>query len=167
VFLALVMVPSYWGTVLSLLAYLLIVALTCLTTANLALMCSTLFHKTSTSLVVTYMLIVVLFLAPVAADYFAQTYFANTPAVKVTHAATMASPFAAAHQIPLFVDSMTGTNVWARASFGDKEAVLGYRFVDLVHFGGYLVFTLFLNMTVFLLMVWMFHSRWRVSSSNR
>ncbi|MEQ1905468.1 MAG: ABC transporter permease subunit [Pirellulaceae bacterium] len=167
VFLALVMVPSYWGTVLSLLAYLLIVALTCLTTANLALMCSTLFHKTSTSLVVTYMFIVVLFLAPVAADYFAQTYFANTPAVKVTHAATMASPFAAAHQIPLFVDSMTGTNIWARASFGDKEAVLGYRFVDLVHFGGYLGFTVLLNLTVFLLMVWMFHSRWRVSSSNR
>lgn len=168
VMLAVLMVTSYWATLPTIAGYLLIVGLTCLTTSNLALMCSTLFHKTSTSLVAAYALIVLLFLAPVASDYFARMYFPDTVASRVIAETTVISPFSAAHNLPLFVDDFTGRlNRWQRASIGATDAILGYQFNDLRHFGGYLLCTLALNIGVFLVMIWFFHARWRVSSSYR
>ena len=64
--LACVMVSSYWNNLLSVGAYTLIVLLTCLNTALLALFCSVVFRKTSTSLMTTYLLIILLYCAPLA-----------------------------------------------------------------------------------------------------
>ena len=70
--LACVMVSSYWDNLLSVGAYTLIVLLTCLNTALLALFCSVVFRKTSISLMTTYLLIIVLFCAPLATIFFSQ-----------------------------------------------------------------------------------------------
>ena len=43
-----------------------------------ALFCSTIFQKSATSLICTYLIIVVMFLAPVAATFFAETFFHGT-----------------------------------------------------------------------------------------
>ena len=53
-------------------------ALTCVTTAMTALFCSTLFPKTSTSLLATYLIIITLFLVPLAAERFVE-FFVETP----------------------------------------------------------------------------------------
>ena len=46
-----------------------IVLITCLTTAMLALFCSVLFKKTSHAMMTTYMVIIVLFCAPLAVQF--------------------------------------------------------------------------------------------------
>ncbi|MEQ8787927.1 MAG: ABC transporter permease subunit [Pirellulaceae bacterium] len=75
VLLACVMVTSYWSNLGAVAAYLGIVLLTCVNTAMLALFCSVVFHKSSTSLMSTYALIIFLFCAPVAFLFFMNAFF--------------------------------------------------------------------------------------------
>ena len=75
VLLACVMVSVYWTNLLAVVAYLLIVLITCLTTAMIALFCSVLFKKTPQAMMTTYLVIIVLFSAPLAVQYFAETFF--------------------------------------------------------------------------------------------
>jgi ABC-type transport system involved in multi-copper enzyme maturation permease subunit len=165
VLLALVMVPDYWSNLPSLIAYMVIFAMSCLTTAMLALFCSTIFHKSSTSLIVTYMVILGLFVVPLAVSFFASTFFADAPGTPYVQATTMASPFAAAHEFPIYVEDFADINRWTRPSV-DESQILGYAIKDLWHFAGYIVFTLVFNLLLFLAMIWMFNSRWRVSTST-
>lgn len=166
VFLALLMVPEYWQNVPTILAYFLIFALTCLTTSNLALFCSTIFHKSSTSLLATYSVILVLYLVPVAASFFANQYFPQAKATATIQATTVASPFAAAFEFPIYMDDLAAdSSKWARPNSGDIQ-FLGYPLRDLRHFGGYVTFTFILNVILFVLMIWMFNARWRVSTST-
>ena len=165
--LAVIMVTEYWSNLPTIAAYLIIFALTCLTTAMVALFCSTVLHKTSTSLIATYSIILALYLAPVAVNYFAQEYFPDSPAAPVASVATAASPFAAAFSFPLYMDDFSSAreNVWERAST-DGLSVLGYPLADMTHFALYVAFTVSLNCILLAAMVWMFNSRWRVSTSH-
>lgn len=74
VLLACALVNAYWRNLPAMLLYLLIVVLTCVTTANIALFCSVLFHKTSQAMMTTYLVIMALFCVPLAASYFADTF---------------------------------------------------------------------------------------------
>ena len=94
---------SYWTNMPAVAGYLVIVLLTCLTTAGIALFCSVLFHKTSTSLMTTYLVIVVLFCAPLAARFFAER-FSRTTATPYVVQAGLTSPFAATFALPLDVE---------------------------------------------------------------
>ncbi len=164
VFLALLMVQDYWTNVPTIIAYVIIFALTCTTSAMLALFCSTLFKKTTVSLTVTYMVILGLYLVPLATNFFATTYFPGTPATDYVYASTVTSPFAAAFEFPIYMPETTGEGSrWSRNTSG--RSVLGYPLHDLRHFGGYLLFTVLFNLTMFGLSIWMFNSRWRVSTS--
>ncbi len=165
VLLALVMVPDYWANFPSILAYLLIVLLTCITTSMLALFFSTVFHKSSTSLIATYMAILALFVVPLAMNYFAGTFFEEAPARPYIYASTVTSPFMAADQVPIYADDFLDKERWSRASVGELQ-FFGYPLADLRHFGGYVGFAVFLNTCLFLAMIWMFNSRWRVSTST-
>ena len=166
VFLALIMVQEYWVNLPSILAYIIIFALTCLTTAMLALFCSTVFNKTSTSLMATYTIILVLYVAPLAASFFGKTYFPGTPATKIVNSLTVTSPFAAAFNFPIYMEDFADSSRgWKPAESGTAQ-IFGYPLHDLQHFAGYVGFTLVFNGILLSLMVWMFHSRWRVSSST-
>ncbi len=105
VLLATVLPVGFWGSLPTMFAYLLIVAMTCLTTGVTALACSVLFRKTSTSLIATYLVLVVLFTGPLAARFFAATFFAGTAASwQPTELAGLVSPFAATFHLPLDLD---------------------------------------------------------------
>ena len=71
--LACVMVTFYWSNLASVGAYLLIILLTCATTAMLALFCSVVFRKTSTSLMTAYLVMILLFWVPLAVTLFTKT----------------------------------------------------------------------------------------------
>ncbi len=161
-FLALFMVPAYWSNIPTVLAYFIIFGLTCLTTATLALFCSTIFHKTSASLMATYAVIITLYVAPLAASFFATNYFPTADSTPYVQYSTITSPFAAAFNFPLFMDdsSLSGP-AWQKGT-----GPLGYNLTDLRHFAGYIVFTIVLNSGLLLGMIWMFNSRWRVSTST-
>ena len=165
VFLSLLMVPDFWKNFPTILAYLLIVFMTCMTTSMVALFFSTVFHKSSTSLIATYLGILALFVVPLAANFFAGTFFKDAPARPYVFASTVSSPFMAADQIPLYVDDISNSKRWSRATATEAQ-VMGYPLVDLRHFGGYLLFTIVLNAGLLSAMIWLFNSRWRVSTST-
>ncbi len=166
VLLALVMVPAYWANLPTLIAYIVIFGFSCTTTAMVALFCSTIFHKSSTSLIVTYMTILGLFVVPIAVSYFATTFFQDSPSTAYIEMATISSPFAAAHEVPIYVDDKHAyMKEWSRPS-ANQAKILGYALTDLRHFAGYLIFTIVLNLLLFVAMIWMFNSRWRVSTST-
>ncbi len=163
--LALLMVPAYWENLPTVAGYLIIFALTCVTTSILALFCSTVFFKTSVSLMATYSIILVLYVVPIAASFFATNYFANSPATPWVRYATITSPFAAAFNFPLYMEDFSDSGVkWQRATGAGQ--VFGYPLVELRHFGGYAIFTCCLNAVLLSAMIWMFNSRWRVSVSS-
>ncbi len=152
VLLACVMVQSYWTNLLSILAYLVIVLLTCLTNAHIALFCSVLFRKTSTSLMTSYLLIILLFCVPIAVTSFVgykynfgetNTIVENIEWVGIT------SPFAAAFAVPLNMDLDATPE---EMDYGNWPL-----------FGTYVVFTLMLNATLLTTMIWLFNVRWRVA----
>jgi len=74
VLLACVMNPYYWGNFLSMLAFVLIVSLACVTTATVALFASVLFRKTSVALMSAYLAILILFALPPAINVFVQQF---------------------------------------------------------------------------------------------
>jgi len=152
VLLACVMVSLYWTNLLSVLAYLAIVLLTCLTTAMLALFCSVLFRKTSHAMMTTYMVIIVLFCAPLAANFFAQTFFPTHPNAPYVAASQFISPFGAAFEVPLDVGL---TDDSPRGGVIDKG--------DWWMFLAYTAFTLVFNGGLISTMMWLFNTRWRVA----
>ncbi len=149
VLLACVMVSLYWTNLLAVVAYLAIVLITCLTTAMLALFNSVLFKKTSHAMMTTYLVIIVLFCAPLAANFFAQTFFPEHPNTPFVEASGFVSPFAAAHAIPLDLPS-DGNN--AQPETGDWRI-----------FFAYVAFSLVLNTGLIGTMMWLFNTRWRVA----
>lgn len=168
VLLACLMVAAYWTNLLAVAAYLLIVLLTCVTTAMLALFCSVIFHKTSTSLMASYLVILALFCAPLATNYFADTFFREHPATTYVKLAGITSPFAAAFNVPLYVGDEQLEPVSVNpASARQKFKLLGYRPDEWYLFAAYVAFTLFLNGFLLGAMIWLFNNRWRVSGFDR
>lgn len=159
--------PDAWQSMPTMLSYLVIYVLTCVTTSMLALFFSTVCKKTSTSLLVTYSVILLLYVAPLAANFFAETYYPAAPATQVVKTMSATSPFAAAHNLPLYVDdySVDNESRWQVATAGEAS-LLHYPVKDLVHFGCYLSFTVVLNVALFAAMIFTFNSRWRIASSS-
>jgi ABC-type transport system involved in multi-copper enzyme maturation permease subunit len=149
VLLACIMVSLYWTNLLSVLAYLIIVLVTCLTTAMLALFNSVLFKKTAHAMMTTYLVIIVLFCAPLAANFFAQTFFPEHPNTWYVQQSGFVSPFAAAFAVPLDLELSESQNAAAQGSW--------WLFL------GYLAFSLVLNSGLFVTMMWLFNTRWRVA----
>jgi hypothetical protein len=150
VLLACLMISSYWTNIPAVGGYLGIVLLSCLTTAVIALFCSVLFQKTSVSLMTAYLVIVVLFCAPLAARFFAEGFFPDHEATPYVVRAGLTSPFAAAFAIPLDVEIAADTV---------RQPVAG----DLPLVAGFGVFTAGLNLALLSTMIWLFNVRWRVS----
>lgn len=150
VFLATVMVQSYWTNLLSVLAYFVVIFFTCATTAVIALFCSVCFRKTSVSLMTSYLMIVVLFGSPLAIDFFARQFFPASRATQYVEWLGMSSPFAAAFAVPLNVDP----TVVNRELFDVGNWPL---------FAGYLGFALLLDVGLLGLMLQLFRIRWRVA----
>lgn len=149
--LACAMVPAYWANLSCVFAYIAVVGLTCLTTAMTALFCSALFKKTATSLMTTYVIIIAMFLAPLAASFFADRFFADDPATPLVKATGITSPFAAIFSIPLEINSRDAStltrNTWHM-------------------FGAYTATTVAYLLGLMATMIWLFNSRWRVSTSG-
>jgi ABC-type transport system involved in multi-copper enzyme maturation permease subunit len=164
--LAAIMVSDYWTNLPTLLAYVLVVGLTCITTANIALFCSTIAAKTTSATISAYLVIALLFFAPVAYDFFVSTYFYSSSAVLETrYWAGMLSPFSTVHNIPLYVDSVGGGEMfWRRPSSGEPNVLLGYRTEDLFPLLGYALVTVAINLVLCGLIVAFFQRRWRFSA---
>ncbi len=165
VLLACVMVSLYWNNLVSVLGYLLIVLLTCCTTAMLALFCSVIVKKTSIALMSAYLAVIVLFCAPLAISFFFGTVYQGyrelvvggapagpNPATQLAEQLSFTSPFAAAFALPLDT-GVTGESAQDLAAIGNWGLFLSY-----------VVFTVLLNIALLAAMIWLFRSRWRVAT---
>ena len=161
VVLATLLVPEIRSNLIVVACYLVIFLLTCLSTATLAFFCSTLFRKTTTSLIATYSIILLLYLLPVAANYFGQTYFPATRGTEIASQLTIVSPFATAVDLPIAAGS-GWTRFDATTSLSGVDSASFWR--SMINFGWYAGFTLALNCLLMGGMIWMFNSRWRVAS---
>lgn len=150
VLLACLMVSQYWPNLHAVAAYLGIVLLTCLTTAMIALFCSVIFRKSSTSLMVSYLIIIVLFCVPLAISFFATAFYAGHPATEWVEWTGVTSPFAAARAIPLDMDYIGS----------EKDIVPAGNWLLV---GVYAIFTTTLNLALLGTMMQLFNVRWRVS----
>ena len=106
---------TYWWDTPTFLRYLLIIALTSLTTTTLAMFCSVVFARTSVSMMATYAALMLLYAVPVAAWIFAEEFSPSMRASLVAgqivtgwsspftwlQCATSASPVAAAFSLPM------------------------------------------------------------------
>lgn len=142
----------YWRNLLPIVSFAAVILLTCMTTAVLALFCSVLFKKTSASLMTAYVVLITLFCAPLALDFFAQTFYSETRATVVTERLGAASPFGAIFSIPLDVDQLDSR----------RQHELNKHKTWLV-FYGHVTFIVLLNSLLMCLIVWLFNTRWRVS----
>lgn len=148
--LACLFISGYWTNIPAVAGYLGVVLVSCLTTAVIGLFCSVLFQKTSISLMTSYLVIVILFCAPLAARFFAEGFFPDHTATPHVIRAGLTSPFAAAFALPLDVEI---TAEAARPTIaGDWPLVAGFG-----------IFAAALNSALLSAMIWLFHVRWRVS----
>ena len=145
--LACVMVSYYWINLHIVAAYLTIIALTCLTTATIALFCSTLFRTTSISLMTSYLVIVTLFTLPVAVNFFAQTFFGETNAAQWIDQLSFTSPFSTAGALTIDLHLSGSNHVPPNWSM----------------FYSYVAFYLAANALLIVGMLRLFNTRWRVS----
>ena len=142
------MVSDYWSNMLTIGAYVLVVLVTCMTTATIALFCSVLFHKSSVSLMTAYMFIMILFAAPLGAKRFADTFFSSNQAVmQVTNQLGFISPVSMSFNLPLDIDR------------SEVEPIVGSWKMFFYFLGSYAA----LNCVLLGLMGWLFRSRWRVA----
>jgi ABC-type transport system involved in multi-copper enzyme maturation permease subunit len=146
---------GFWSHLPTILGYFLIVALCCVTTAMTALFCSTVFHRSATSLICTYLVIVVMFVGPLAAGFFAETFFHGRGGASVIEKLGVVSPFAATFALPLEMES--GTDV------GGSQAYVSVADANLPLFFGHVVWSLAYNGVLLLAMMRLFQVRWRVA----
>jgi ABC-type transport system involved in multi-copper enzyme maturation permease subunit len=146
VFLACLMPVGYWPNILTMAAYFLIVGLTAVTTAMTALFCSTIFKKSSTSLMGSYLVLATIFLVPVAARVFTTTFAPGSNASDIVTYFESLSPFAAAFNLPLVIDDYSNV---------DR--------IDAMVFWGFVLFSIVYNSALLLAMMQLFKVRWRVS----
>lgn len=153
VLLACIMPLPYWTenvwNLATMAGYFLVVLLTCLTTSLTGLLCSALYSKTSTALIASYLMIITLFLAPLAGRYFAETFYQGTAAAEVVSAACAVSPYAAVFALPLDVDPDAQT----------PDQVTGEPLLFAAHVAWSLVY----NAVLLGLLMWLFQTRWRVA----
>ncbi len=146
--------------------YLVIVALTALTTTSLAMFCSVIFSRTSVSLMTTYLVLLLLYAAPVAAWLFAMDFSPqmrhslsadgaittpwDSPSTWL-HLWTSTSPLAAAFSLPL---------TCGETQKAAHEAALWWNNAA----AAFMAFYLLLDALLLAAVLWLFNRRWRVWS---
>ena len=138
---------TFWADTLTMVLYLVIVLVTCLTTTTMGMFASLLCRRTSVSLMGTYMAIMLLFAAPIAVKVFADLFYPNHDLTLALRETLFVSPFAATFSLPLI-------------GVPDAETV-GLNWSGITAFA-FLLFYLFIDLLMISSMIALFNRRWRV-----
>jgi ABC-type transport system involved in multi-copper enzyme maturation permease subunit len=103
--LACLMVSYYWTQLPTVAGYLVVVVVTCWTTATAAQLCSVLFRKTVVSLTVSFLVLAVLFAGVPAMRLFVNAFYPNSPVLSVASELGFLSPFSTLFDLPLAADA--------------------------------------------------------------
>ena len=97
--LAYLLIPELRDRAWTLLVFLAIIATTCLATSTIGLLCSSLSRKTSVAMVVTYMVLLVLFVGPIGVRKYLEGF--GDMSYSQIEALTITSPYSAALSLPM------------------------------------------------------------------
>lgn len=162
-FLAWLLPPwTYLANTPTIIGYVSIIVITCITTGTLGFFCSVFFQKTSTSTMTAYMVVVVLFAVPVAAKLFSDVFFPATPIAVWIENLQFISPFGATFSLPL----STGAAVQTTAAVVDPTSPdfvaapsILWQYATTA---GFMLFYTLLNLTMIWTVIRLFKVRWRV-----
>ena len=121
----------------------------CLTTTIVPLLFSVVMRKTSVALMSSYLVLVLLFLAPPAVETFARVFYPDAPLTRLVVQCTLVSPFSATFNLPL---SLGQTDPAKMAIVGHWPVYLGF----MACYGA-------VNGILVAAIVWLFNMRRRVS----
>lgn len=139
---------TYWADTLTMVLYLVIILVTCLTTTTMGMFSSLLCRRTSVSLTVTYTAVILLFAAPIAVKGFADLVYPNHELTRALREILFVSPFAATFSLPL-TGVTDATNVGA--GWSDLTAFL------------FLMTYVVADFLMISSMIGLFNRRWRVA----
>jgi len=135
----------YLPDTLTILGYLSIIVTACLTTTIVPLFFSVVTRKTSVAMMSSYVVLVLLFLAPPAVESFARLFYPDAPLTRLVAQCTFTSPFSTAFNLPLSLGQT-------------KMAIAGNWPVYLRFLACYAA----LDGGLVAVIVWLFNMRWRV-----
>ncbi len=107
--LAYLLLPELRGRFWTLFLFLIIIAMTCLATSTIGLMCSALARRTSVAMVMTYLSLLLLFVLPMGLGWYLQGL--NTVSKSRMAMLTVTSPFSAAMSVPMHTSRGDGWNI--------------------------------------------------------
>jgi ABC-type transport system involved in multi-copper enzyme maturation permease subunit len=119
ILLAYVLLPELRGRFWTLVVFLLIIAVTCLVTSTIGLMCSALARRTPVAMVLTYMTLLILFVLPLGLGWYLES-IASISKEKLA-ALTVTSPFSAALSVPMHT---TRNEAWSGQPLPVEDTVL-------------------------------------------
>ncbi len=136
---------TYWRESATMLGFVAIVCMSGLTTTTLAIFCSVFFRKTATAMMTSYMLIMLLYAAPLVIQWLSLLLYPSASGTSIVAKLTFTSPFAAAYALPLTISQ----DVAIKANWPV--------------FFGYMALYGVLNLSLLFSIVELFNARWRVS----
>lgn len=119
ILLAYILLPELRDRFWTLIVYLLIIAVTCLATSTIGLMCSALARRTAVAMVFTYMTLLILFVLPMGLSWYLQTF--PNMSKETLGAFTITSPFSAALSVPMHT---TRNEAWSGQRLPVEDQVL-------------------------------------------
>lgn len=152
---------TYWESTPAMIGYLAIIVVSALTTTTLAMFCSMLCRRTSTSMLTSYLILILLYAAPVTIRLFANLVVdgsfgtltgAASPQIAWTTYLLFTSPFAACFDLPLSLraDNQAIAQIAATGFFAPVTLA-------------YLAFYVVLDLVLMWIITRLFHVRWRVA----
>jgi hypothetical protein len=99
ILLAYILLPELARRFWTLLVFFLIIAMTCLATTTIGLLCSSLARRTATAIVITYLSLLTLFALPIGVAWYLQGLDVLSP--EQLSAITVTSPYSAALSVPV------------------------------------------------------------------
>ena len=142
---------TYRHDIPTMVGYILIILVTCLTTTTMAIFCSVVFRKTSVALMTSYLAIILLFFLPVLVNVFAGMFFYDSQFRQALPDFLFTSPFMAAFSLPLsFSQVRDAANSMPTILSGETAIVFFWFYVAL-------------DVVLIWLMLGLFKTRWRVA----
>lgn len=143
--------PRFW----TFFVFMAIIAATCILTSTVGLLCSTLAKRTSVSMVLTYVILMALFLGPIGLFNFLQAFFPSIQEQQL-RLLTITSPYAAALDVPVIARS--GPITASQAGIGSAGVALPVLGMPI--WAAYLIFSVALCPILFWVASIVFRYRW-------
>jgi len=142
---------TYQHDMLTMLGYILIILVTCLTTTTMAAFCSVIFRKTSVALMTSYLAVILLFFLPVLVNVFTEMFFNDSQFRRVLPDYLFTSPFMAAFSLPLTFSAVQGAATGSRIALSEATTMAFFWFYVTLDLG------------LIWMMLGLFKTRWRVA----